>query len=83
MQVTPARLTASRSATARARSRSTGFSQKIALPACGGAHGCRSACVSVLEAMTTAPIASSAKRRVDGRDLRAMLRRELAGGGAR
>ena len=53
MQGTPAFETASAHLRARSRSRSTGFSQKIALPAAAD-RMMRSACVSVLEAMTTA-----------------------------
>ena len=58
MHVTPAARTASAQTRARARSRSTGFSQKMALPA-AAARWIRSACVSVLEAITTAPTAGS------------------------
>src|SRR6185312_2779580 len=59
MHVTPAFFTAAAHSFARARSRSTGFSQKIALPA-AAARTMKSACVSVDEPMTTAAIARSA-----------------------
>ncbi len=60
MHATPAAVTASAQRRARSRSRSTGFSQKIALPA-AAARWIKSACVSVLEAMTTAPTAGSVR----------------------
>ena len=59
MHNTPASLTASAAACARAMVRSTGFSQKMALPA-AAARTIRSACVSVLDATTTALMAGSA-----------------------
>ncbi len=58
MQVTPARATASAQARARSMARSTGFSQKICLPAAAAVR-IRSACVSVYEQISTAPIALS------------------------
>ena len=59
MHVTPARATASAQVLARAMARSTGFSQKICLPAAAAAR-IRSACVSVYEQISTAPTALSA-----------------------
>ena len=59
MQGTPARLTAAAHSRARASSRSTGFSQKIALPD-AAARWIRSACVSVDDAIATARIEGSA-----------------------
>src|SRR5581483_511564 len=58
MHGTPARATASTHARARSSDRSTGFSQKIALRA-AAARTMRSAWVSVLDAIATAPIAGS------------------------
>src|ERR1700719_4446002 len=59
MQVTRARATAVAHALARDRSRSTGFSQNMALPA-ATARKSKSAWVSVLDAINTAPMAGSA-----------------------
>ncbi len=59
MHATPARLTASAHACARSTLKSTGFSQKIALPA-AAERVMRSECVSVDDPITTAPTALSA-----------------------
>ena len=59
MQATPAACTATAHPTARATDKSTGFSQKICLPACA-ARWIRSLWVSVGEAITTASMLASA-----------------------
>jgi hypothetical protein len=80
MQVTPARCTAAAHVRARSTARSTGFSQKIALPA-AAARMMRSACVSVDEPITTAPTFGSASAVSDCRHRRVVLCGERRGGG--
>src|ERR1700744_3071372 len=58
MQTTPARSTASAHSRARSKLRSTGFSQNTCL-FCAADLTIRSACVSVLEQITVAPIDAS------------------------